>query len=862
MTQRPDAPRVVIIHFSGLAPEGLPRYHEPFTVGVPLPRGLETGTDNWQIVESTGQPLPLQSGVLERWSDGSIRWALLDFQADVTATSARVELRLDGSASTAAGSTSLMVEVREASSLVVSTGVGRFAFRRGSAAVIEATDVGQIRSAGTTTALRIVSENGQPASVLWTDAQGRVRPCVRVDGHARLANGARLELIVRVHLYAGSAVARILLTIRNPRRAAHPDGFWELGDAGSVLVKEASLVVRAPEGARLRGVHCSFEEGKPPEQYSESVRVYQDSSGGENWRSPNHVNRAGIVPNQFRGYRATCDGLRRDGLRATPVVVVDTDAGMLGAAVPKFWQNFPRAVEGTAMGVTVSFWPPDYADLHELQGGEQKTHEVWLSFGPDSVTDLPLDWCRARTLVHLTPEWYAEANAAPCLAPQRADSNEQYQALVNAAIEGENTFLNKRERIDEYGWRNFGDIYADHEAVNAPAGQSFVSHYNNQYDAVGGFAVHFMRSADPRWWTQMDELARHMVDIDIYHTDEDKSAYNHGLFWHTAHYVDGRRSSHRTYPRTAGAGGGGPSNEHNYTTGLLYHHFLTGDASSRETVVELARWVLDMDDGRRTVFRWLDRGDTGLASSTGSTLYHGPGRGAANSILTLLNAHALTGEIRYLVKAEQLIRRCIHPASDIAALNLLDAERRWYYTVFLQAIGRYLHYKADSEQQDAMYSYARSALLHYARWMVPHEYPYLDKPEDLEFPNETWAAQDMRKSEVFDFAMLHSAGEERERFRERGAFFFDYATHTLLSMKTHTLTRPIVLMLSNGWKHAHVVQCSDASLPAPTIQETDFGRPEAFIPQKVRAMRRAALIAAAMVCLLGVGAAGLFALLR
>ncbi len=60
-----------------------------------------------------------------------------------------------------------------------------------------------------------------------------------------------------------------------------------------------------------------------------------------------------------------------------------------------------------------------------------------------------------------------------------------------------------------------------------------------------------------------------------------------------------------------------------------------------------------------------------------------------------------------------------------------------------------------------MYAYARASLLHYARWMAEHEYPYLEKPEILEYPTETWAAQDMRKSEIFDYAARHTTGAER-----------------------------------------------------------------------------------------------------
>ena len=218
------------------------------------------------------------------------------------------------------------------------------------------------------------------------------------------------------------------------------------------------------------------------------------------------------------------------------------------------------------------------------------------------------------------------------LIPKADDPNADYLRLVDAAIEGDDTFEHKREVIDEYGWRHFGEIYGDHEAVFHKGPTPLVSHYNNQYDALAGFAYQFFRAADARWWRDMDELAGHVIDIDIYHTDRDKTAYNGGLFWHTVHYVDADTATHRTYPRAGRVCGGGPANEQNYTTGLMLHHFLTGDAASRETAIGLARWVIDMDDGRKTVFRWLAGGATGWASGSRSEDYHGPGRGAANSV--------------------------------------------------------------------------------------------------------------------------------------------------------------------------------------------------------------------------------------
>src|SRR5262249_26581846 len=154
----------------------------------------------------------------------------------------------------------------------------------------------------------------------------------------------------------------------------------------------------------------------------------------------------------------------------------------------------------------------------------------------------------------------------------------------------------------------------------------------------------------------------------------------------------------------------------------------------------------------------------------------------------LLDGHRLTGEAVFLARAEEIIRRVIHPADDVAARDLLNAEDRWFYLMFLQSLGKYLEYKLLLGERDRMYAYARASLLHYARWMAENEYPYLEKPERLEYPTETWAAQDMRKCEVFQYAALHAEGEERRRFSERADFFFRYVTTALPAMKTRTLS--------------------------------------------------------------------------
>ena len=352
----------------------------------------------------------------------------------------------------------------------------------------------------------------------------------------------------------------------------------------------------------------------------------------------------------------------------------------------------------------------------------------------------------------------------------------------------------------------------------------------------------------------MAPLARHVADIDIYHTTEDKAAYNGGLFWHTFHYVDAGRSSHRSYPSAPGVNGGGPSSEHDYAEGLALHYLLTGDPDSRAAVLELASWVVAMDDGRRTPFAWLDRGATGAASATVTPSYHGPGRGAGNSILTLLTAARVSGERSFLDKAEELIARCIHPADDPAAHGLLDAEHRWSYTVFLQVLGRYLAHKLDRLEHDAPCAHACESLLTYARWMAHHEVPYLDRPDGLEYPTETWAAQDLRKAEVFVLAWMGTTGTEREQMRERAVYFFEQAIATLASLPTRALTRPLVLLMaytgSVPWMRAHPEAAWPT--PPPAVAASVRARPRArFVPQRERALRRAALIGLSLALAMG-----------
>lgn len=821
------------------------------TVGVPLPRGAVGNDGRFAFEDADGTLRPAQTRVAGSWPDGSVRWAVVDFRLDLGAErqpGALVAMR-PGRLSPETGQIAV---TQSGGVVIVETGAGRFEIARGGPFPLSAVLAsGALDAGGSGLELTIGGRCHRcRVETVAVAARGPLRAEVEVTATVE----APLVVTARVEFFSGLPAVRASIAVRNSRRARHAGGVWPLGDPGSVFVDALEWRL-APQGG-IVGAIGSVDRQGPPRRLELPLSILQASSGGANWASQAHVDRAGRVTLPFCGFEVVEGDRASRGSRAEPLVTFETAGGIWTVAVPEFWQQFPSGLALDATGASIGLWPRNSGSECELQGGEQKTHVVWIAFGPDPVATPALAWCLDPVLVVPDASWTAATEAIPgfTLMGDGSDTDEStYLALAGSALDPESGFEAKRERADEYGWRHWGDLPADHESVFQPADRPLVSHYNNQYDALASFIIHYLRTGDDRWWRLADPLARHVCDIDVYRTDEDKAAYNGGLFWHTNHHTDAGRSTHRTYPPGAGAGGG-PSAEHNYNFGLMLHYFLTGDPRSRETAIGLGLWVLAMDDGARTPFRWLARGPTGLASASGSAGYHGPGRGGGNSILACLVADQLTGDPRFVCKADELIRRSVHPADDLGALRLFDTERRWFYTVFLQALGHYLLRKEErGELSDPAAFYARASLLHYGRWVADHERPYLDRPEQLEFPTETWAAQDLRKADLLWWAARYAAGDERARFASRARDFFRYAVTTLASMPTHVLTRPTVLLLGHGWRRRWFEAAPSDEAPAADLVVRS--RPSAFVPQKARALRRgrAILGAAALAALSALG---------
>ncbi|WP_372972239.1 hypothetical protein [Marinobacter sp.] len=791
--------------------QGIRREGEAFQLGIPLKQGdLSPDAEVILVDTASCEEIICQSSPTASWPDGSVRWLKLQFLGDLEPGAEQtLELR---SRETPTSPASLLTYTRDHKGLAIDTGATRFSLTANSPTWVHTEN-----SISTSHRLTLTSKEGRRCQTV-TDADWEIvehgsvsLTCQQtgwfLDGDIRLA-----RFHCRLTFYHNSKTIEVQTCLHNPKRALHPGGLWDLGDPGSVHFK--SMDIRA-ELSDIQQVRIIPEPGMPAvELDSKHGTLYQDSSGGEHWDSLNHVNAKGEVTTRFRGYRLRIgDHIQMSGNRANPVINVATPLTTVQATLPHFWQNFPSSIGVQDNGLIVGLFPGEAAEVYELQGGERKTQTAYFHYG-----DAPgaLAWTLSPAVPVLDAQQYEESQAFQWFAANGARG--PLEELIQLGLDGPGNFFAKREVIDEYGWRNFGDIFADHETLYQAEGESpYISHYNNQYDAIYGFARQFALTGDKRWHELMDDLAAHVRDIDIYHTDEDRSEYNHGLFWHTDHYLPAHTATHRTFSRysntssTPGQTGGGPAEQHCYTTGLLYHYFLTGCEASRQAVLDLANWIVVQREGDHSFLGQLELATRRELPKLKATLrgqrppdrYYALNRGTGNYLNTLLDAYWLTLDQEWLGQAESVIQSTIHPADDLDERNLSDTETSWSYLVFLASLVRYLTIKLAIGQCDDQLRYVHACLRLYLDWIHTNEKPFLDEPAKLEFPNDTWVAQDVRKAAL----LLQGAAlfpNRTEEFKQSGKQWLDYVTCHLLKSREREMARIQVILLQNAGPHAYL----------------------------------------------------------
>ena len=532
--------------------------------GVPFPQGVLGSSWAMRLLDSSGSEIPFQTRTLGRWPDGTVKWALVDFLADVPASSEAGYTVEYGTAVRRGKFVTPLRVSEDATGLTVETGrlqikwdrtkFGPFSeIRRNGEAYVEGSEIVVTGTDG-----REHSSTNAEADILEVEESGPVRCIVRVEGSQVSEDGARLlRSVFRVHAYAGAGHVRIDHTFVND-------------NSETPFTDIASMYMNIQPAVGVDG-------------FREITQTHDDRSV---------VN--GVVSRErVRGHVRTGD---------------------VEVEVEDFWQQYPKSLRAVPSRIEIGLCPSvgenDYRvggeeeyklyfylkdGVYRLREGISKTHTIYVGEGLETGMS---------TLVAQAPvEWNCASGAFGEITSGRDGSSPNYEERV------ERLFAEYRMSHDanrEYGMLNFGDWAFD----------NYKDWGNSEYDTGYVFFTQWARSGDMRYFEEAHRAVLHHRDVDTCHVSAEDfnvgGVYRHrvghtGDFYPGGYGLSDRAIATGEFPptnlwvdlvesrelRAILIWGGEFTISHTWVDGFLLHYFLTGDPRSLQT----ARMVADRYDG-------------------------------------------------------------------------------------------------------------------------------------------------------------------------------------------------------------------------------------------------------------------------
>ncbi len=706
-------------------PHSVPLVGQPVSSGIPFPKGALASADTVRLTNPDGIPIPLQPETLATWSDGSVKWLLLDFQADAPAGQSVVyTLQTDGAA--AIGHAQPVTVSDAADHLIVDTGAAQFRIsktgfnlfdevRLGGNVLVNRGNGGGLTLSPTAapapifgndvSAPAINSSNHPPT--LTVERSGPLHTVIRVNGNLFTNGLLRMDYTARLHFYAGQSTVRVETRLENNTPATDPtllDSFgqpvnaYHIGQSGSISFDDFSLTLPVtPTGTVVATVGGENGPLTVGDTATGPVRLYQDSSGGDAWNrhTPAFLSSRGWPSHEprftsyvrFRGYQVSQGGtpiVGASGNRALGWLDINGANGGVAVGVVDFWQNFPKALSADTTGIAAHLFPADFAKDHTFRVGEAKTHDVLIHFhGPGETAQAIHD---RFTILNRPPfavadtAWYANSAALGPFAPRQAGVTDAYDTMVGATLDPINrdprSLLTKNEQYDFFGWQDFGDVLLDYEGDASGAN----GHTNLKYNFNYGMWLQYLRTGDRRWFDFAYRAGRHISDQDILWVRFPTQVHfaNNSYFGHSYHSQQGHTNPNRNT-------GGLSVNVAYGPPGNFLQYFLTGDMWAREGALAISdsvRWRLNNNQ--------FIIGNYNVTFGNGQGYIGSRARTYANGVWIMVDAFNATGDTTYLDAAEVVIAGYHVDHVPWLQPGTTASTKPWQESNYLYALGRYL----------------------------------------------------------------------------------------------------------------------------------------------------------------------------
>jgi len=613
----------------------------PVTVGMPFPQGELHTPDNARVLAPANREAPSQLRVLAVWPDGSVKWLLVDFQADVQSNRQAI-YRLDYGRDVAHTKSPSPLRVSEdRNAIKVDTGALKFNVSKKRFTLFEnVTLAGQagrfIGSSQKQGSVVVDDEGASYRSSLGTgytatvEEQGPCRVVIRCEGwHESQKKRKRLKCIVRIYAYVGKSFLRMFHTIidaehpkqktlkqmeiKAPPRAHHFYHYMlsrKAWDYFAELAIDLPVTVGATPTCEIGG-HLPGKKPVNAIQYvDDSYYVHTGSSTAEKDELAHG--------RQLRGWACVAGPARG-----------------VTVGVRHCWQNFPKGFQLEKNHVRVLLWPAAVPPL-PIAKGVAKTHELFFYFhkGGSSVagSDNVMQALQHGLLATARPNWYSNSRALNNLLPLDRQRFPKGERLLDDAL---NRLLHERRARRMYGMMEFGD----HGASNA------------EVDLHCHGFLRYVRTGDRRYHDYAEAMSTHFMDVDVRH-------------YHTNPRLQGGAILH---PRGLQHFEYGVHVCHNYVEGLLLHYFLSGYQRALDVAKLMGDCMINIME------------PSGLATHDGQPDGESCGRDNGRILIGLSELYLATGQQKYLAgatKAFQYLRKTQRPDGSWYAWTPADIDRK------------------------------------------------------------------------------------------------------------------------------------------------------------------------------------------
>ncbi len=665
---------------------GVQRVDWPVTSGIPFPKGVIRDEQHIALFDSQGKEIPLQTSVLSRYweADSSIRWVLLDFNANVPANgTSYYTVKYGNEIHRHEFPTELKVK-EEGEEVSINTGVLKFKVGKDFLTDVELKtkegwkEVSGSKGGDMTMDITAPPDMNLPAVVLGKgrneghyssrltkdveikiEDNGLLRVQVKVRGLYRREDGRVFgPFTLRVNAYSGKSYLKIYHTFVNsdlPERGLIKDVGIELPlqirnakeiSFGTELLTNVKGVGKGPYYLLQDNWNdYKISESGKDKDYSGQSEGWMDVSNGSVGVTAMFRNCAQLFPkeikyenNELTMWLYPEDGvgpldLRREEEKHTP-------------SWEKFKKDYPAAYDLWDKRSSASFQKAlESGNLYYIMDhtglGVARTHTIILNFHSteSSVNQLenfsketskPL---RAFALNH----WYDYTDALGRIGWKDTVDfpfvENYFEKKIDWAIKNQNEwFPNHFWGIINYGGMQSW-FFPDSSSMG-PAMQWgwYLGRYgwlNAEVDAAKDLVLYYLRSGDERTYNFAESVARNMMDVVTAHSNlPDFEPVNTVPDWKL-----GGMNRHEYDPY-----GGGVLENHTWNEGLIDYYYLTGYRRAYDVAMEVGNFALRLYGHANRIKQWQ--------------LYEKQfDRDASNNYKIILKSYELTGQKKFKEEA-------------------------------------------------------------------------------------------------------------------------------------------------------------------------------------------------------------------